>query len=117
MNETTQISTLGILVQAPCAPGMGQGVTEERNAENAPTWNTVKVYPNPATSTFTVALPDGVANGRLTVTDIMGKTIYQTDLAQPITLISSATFAKGIYTLSVTVVDRKIQPVQLVIQH
>jgi hypothetical protein len=110
-------STGEVLVQAPCAPGMGQGVTEERNAENAPTWNTVKVYPNPATSTFTVALPDGIANGRLTVTDIMGKTIYQTDLAQPVTLISSAAFAKGIYTLSVTVVDRKIQPVQLVIQH
>lgn len=62
----------------------------------------VKVYPNPADKTITVQLPATAEKYTVSISDIAGKKLYQSQLPSGIQNISIAQFTKGNYVIEIT---------------
>lgn len=58
------------------------------------------IYPNPATTSLNIELNEIESNSILTINDITGKLIFKQTITDLITTISTASFAKGMYFIS-----------------
>jgi len=70
---------------------------------NELTQNQVKVYPNPANQSFTVASEAPLSFTRITISELTGRIVKSWDLDEPLTFmqIESADFAQGVYVISI----------------
>lgn len=64
---------------------------------------TIKIYPNPTHGVLNIELKDFSTTAKLTITDILGKTLYSQKIETNKTTISTSSYSKGIYFA--TVVD------------
>jgi len=71
----------------------------------------VKIYPVPATNTFTVEL-HGSTNAELVITNSTGQVVYKADISGNKMNINTSTWARGIYTCTIStgndVVNRNV---------
>jgi hypothetical protein len=73
-------------------PGTNVGITETATIQFA-------LYPNPTTDNVTVALDENIT--RLTITDMLGKVVFELYEVGSATTVSTSTFAKGFYLVRV----------------
>ncbi|TAK41131.1 MAG: T9SS type A sorting domain-containing protein [Saprospiraceae bacterium] len=84
---------LGPLDGSPCDT-LGIDVAAEKEM---PGRTDIKVYPNPASTTLTVALPQEVLDAELMVVDCLGKVVYQGKVAGSEVLLDISSLPNGIY--------------------
>jgi N-acetylneuraminic acid mutarotase len=64
---------------------------------------TIKLYPNPATSSVEVEIPAGINNGTVKVIDLLGKTIMETKFdATDSYMLNISTLPQGMYIVTVS---------------
>ncbi|MCI9846106.1 T9SS type A sorting domain-containing protein [Flavobacterium pectinovorum] len=68
---------------------------------------TLTVYPNPATNILNIQLEEISPNTQLKISDILGKTIFTKKIEANITSISTESFKKGVYLITVLNSDKK----------
>lgn len=61
-----------------------------------------KIVPNPVTSEFNIELPNAVNNAEVEVFDVLGKTIYKTEISNFNSKINAANWNNGIYMVKVS---------------
>ncbi len=64
----------------------------------------IQFYPNPVRNTLNIDFDSefGIVNSQLVITDVLGKTVYQTTLITPTSEIDISPLLKGIYILKIT---------------
>jgi len=70
------------------------------------TMGNVKVYPNPASTSFTIQL-DEPQNYRVNIVNLAGQTVYSQDFSDPTILINAGQFVSGMYLLFIQTDDGK----------
>lgn len=84
------------------------GVNDTSSPENS-----IALYPNPAQQTFTIELPQN--NLDVTITDVVGRKIYENKNISGKILINSQNFKNGIYILKATT-DKNTVTQKIIIQ-
>jgi Zn-dependent metalloprotease len=64
---------------------------------NAP----IFITPNPANASVTIAIKDAPMHSKISITDIMGKTLYQSEITEFKTEINTSTFINGMYIIKI----------------
>ncbi len=67
-----------------------------------PTVLSFSISPNPATTTFTISIDESLLNSTATITDITGRRIMAVDLNTQYSLLTTETFANGIYFVTIS---------------
>ncbi|RYD52727.1 MAG: T9SS type A sorting domain-containing protein [Sphingobacteriales bacterium] len=75
----------------------------------------VLIYPNPATDQVYIQCDKAI--GKVQITDLSGKEIYQTSVSGGSITISTETLANGLYMLHLNTVDGRTVNQKLVVQH
>jgi hypothetical protein len=60
-----------------------------------------KISPNPANNVVTINTDETLLGGKLTVTDITGRIITETQIVEPTSTLSASAFASGVYFIRV----------------
>ena len=68
----------------------------------------VSLYPNPTDSSITITLPESNSEASLTLFNMLGKTIYQTQLYNSETKLNVSHFESGIYLAQIKIGDKTI---------
>jgi hypothetical protein len=94
-NAFVQIEKGFCSAQSACVnfvPGTNVGITKTATIQFA-------LYPNPTTDNVTVALDENITS--LTITDMLGKVVFELHEVGSTTTVSTSTFAKGFYLVRV----------------
>lgn len=70
--------------------------------------NSFRIYPNPAKSSFTVAVPENLTGRQLTVTDLTGKVMIQVQLETVNPKLETTGWAAGIYYVKLGEVVKRL---------
>jgi len=62
----------------------------------------VRIYPNPASNTAALRLPSGSGFKKLQVFNELGQMVYETNVTDGITMLSTQTYATGMYLVQLT---------------
>jgi hypothetical protein len=65
------------------------------------------VFPNPANDHIAVFAPDNFEGAELTISDISGRLLIKTTMVQPVTAVSTQSWAPGIYLVAVSTGQNK----------
>ncbi|MDQ3049892.1 MAG: T9SS type A sorting domain-containing protein [Bacteroidota bacterium] len=90
------------LTLIPCSPRIGFNADEAANGINTQ----LSIFPNPAQNNFTIELLDN--NFDITITDIMGRKVFEQQNISPQTQVDSKDFINGIYFVNVTTAEQKV---------
>ena len=81
--------------------------TEHVGINNFTNKELITIYPNPATTYFNINVSDEFTDGRIVITNIIGKIIKTIDLQRPENRFSTGELLKGMYFVSL-IMDKKI---------
>jgi hypothetical protein len=103
------VSTYGSLTII-CSPNGIENVNEETNLLN--------IFPNPANDEFTISGVQLKANDEIMISDVLGKIVFKTKIAQPLlnVKLKALSFSNGIYFLSVKTESNTIAK-KIIINH
>lgn len=73
----------------------------------------VIIYPNPATEKLTIQLPTSVEEAMVSITDELGRSVYQSNINSPANTIDVSTLNSGVYFVRLT--NGKLSTVESVI--
>jgi hypothetical protein len=60
------------------------------------------IYPNPASNSLTIKMDNGLGNTKLTITDVLGKTVYTGYINASINTVDVSNFDNGVYSLTLS---------------
>ncbi|MDD5571440.1 MAG: cellulase family glycosylhydrolase [Bacteroidales bacterium] len=91
-------------------------ITEVKN--NAPIENIIKIYPNPLTTNFTVAVSSGtkLKNANMKIYDVCGKEMKSVSINNHETIVEKGDLKNGIYFFSIFNNDEMIGNGKLIVQ-
>ncbi len=99
---------------AGCTSGNSDNITVTTcTGINEVTESGLQVYPNPFSNQLTVKT-NGIAGSYIVVNDVTGKTVATVNVTGANTIINTASFANGIYTVSVIENSPKVAAAKLV---
>lgn len=68
--------------------------------------NSFTVYPNPASDNITVLVDNTISEGTVTITDMLGKTVFSTVISKTESNLDISSFTSGVYFMTITAANK-----------